>query len=135
MTTFSVTALSQWMLHWRARRLPPPLAGRLLEEWLAEVDALDCRHRLTFVAGVLLTRTSTLVRADAGEHGLRENVISVDDVRVPATELPTLFAALLLDLIWIAPLALIVLRVLALPPPDYLLEVWIAAIIVAAVKG
>jgi uncharacterized RDD family membrane protein YckC len=132
MTRFSVTAVSQWMLHWRARRLPPPLAERLLEEWLGEAQDLARLPRLAFAVSVLLTRTSTLVRADAGEDRPREGaIISFDDVLVPATEQPTLAAAFLLDLFWMAPLALLVLWTVDLPQPYYLFEL----VVLAAVLG
>jgi uncharacterized RDD family membrane protein YckC len=136
MTMPALSLIARAMLQWRARRLPPPLAERLLEEWLAEVETLAAPRRLAFAFGVLLTRTSTLVRAGADEDGRQEGTaISIDDVLVPATELPTLAAAFLLDLLWIAPIGLLVLWLFELPRPYHLFEWVIAATIVAVVHG
>lgn len=55
--------VSARLLRTRAKRLPDDLAGRLLEEWLAEISRMSRAGKVAFALSLLLTPTSTLVQA------------------------------------------------------------------------
>ncbi|HKY21054.1 MAG TPA: RDD family protein [Vicinamibacterales bacterium] len=92
--------LAPLLLRLRARRLPSLLSARLLEEWLAETEALESHFgKLSFAAALALTRTKSLVEDDDTRSLVlspADILISVPDVMVPS-DFPIRLTALTLD--------------------------------------
>jgi uncharacterized RDD family membrane protein YckC len=85
------------LLRFTARKLPSALSERLLEEWLAEVHAVEHRFsKLTFALALALAPTKSLVQ-DADETALAAVPILMDfaDVKVPADFSIRLWAVIL----------------------------------------
>jgi uncharacterized RDD family membrane protein YckC len=107
--------LSTTLLRLRAERLPPDLAERLGEEWLAECKEIDTRAaRLLFAVSLFLMSTKRLL--GEGEPALvpSPEVVLSQDVQVTA-DMWSRLPALLLDLLISLPFALATRR--WLPPP------------------
>ena len=60
----SLPAIARFVVRWRASRLPPPLAERMTEEWLAEIDATPSNLLKLWFALGLFRGIGDLIRAD-----------------------------------------------------------------------
>ena len=129
--------LSEFLLRFRARRLPSALSERLLEEWLAEVRAVEDRFgKLTFAVALALAPTKSLVQDmdEASLTSLTPVPILMDfaDVKVP-TDFTIRLVALILDSAILFAVAAGIIRLFALKPSGLALAalvpgVWFVAI-------
>ena len=92
--------IAEFLIRFRARRLPDHLAERYSEEWLAEARSISNRFRkLTFAIAISVMRNRTLLDAEAGLPESSAPAV-LDDVRVYSA-FGSRFGALLVDFfIW-----------------------------------